>query len=195
MLEMLQKSFAPFSLRSVRTVRPGAQEEWSATICVNGAAVGKLHTLPEPAEGRKDINGAPADDQEVVQYAMDLCFNHDCHRTHFEQHTSELIAAGVLDAQDHQAAMVDLLTLMADAYLGDKTMFRLAKEGSTIFRLRSDPLNAYRRLHRTYTPYLGQELKLLYQDLEWVLNEEMASSMSSPTTLRLVTSGNAATVH
>lgn len=195
MLEMLQKSFAPFSLRSVRTVRPGAQEEWSATICVNGAAVGKLHTLPEQADGGVANGGAPVEGHEVAQYAMDLCFNHDCHRTHFEQHTAELIGAGVLEDQDLQAAMVDLITLMADAYLGDKTMFRLAKEGATIFRLRSDPINTYRRLPRAYTTYLGQELKLLYQDLEWVLNEEMASSISSPPALRLVSSGNSAAVH
>lgn len=172
MLDLLQKSFAPFSLRSVRTVRPGAKHEWSATICVNGAAVGKLMTLPDE-NGLAQGAGPDNEQDAVAQYALDLCFTDSCHQAHFEQHTKALMSAGILVEEDLQVAMVDLITLMADAYLGDKAMFRLAKDGATIYRLRSDPLNAYRRLNRAYTPYLGQELKLLHGDVEWVLNERM----------------------
>ncbi|MBD4057912.1 hypothetical protein GUI06_09175, partial [Xanthomonas citri pv. citri] len=77
------------------------------------------------------------------------------------------------------------------AYLGDKAMFRLAKEGVTIYRLRSDPLNTYRRLNRAYTPYLGQELKLLHGDVDWVLNERLgAEGVPGEHVLHLVTTTN-----
>lgn len=190
MLDLLQKSFAPFSLRSVRTVRPGAKHELSATICVNGAAVGKLMTLPEEAAPAERA-GSSDEQDAVAQYAMDLCFTDSCHQAHFEQHTRALMNAGILVEEDLQVAMVDLITLMADAYLGDKAMFRLAKEGATIYRLRSDPLNAYRRLNRAYTPYLGQELQLLHGDVEWVLNERMGKEdIQGERGLRLVTTAN-----
>ncbi|CAD0363092.1 hypothetical protein IPT12_14960 [Xanthomonas perforans] len=190
MLDFLQKSFAPFSLRSVRTVRPGAKHEWSATICVNGSAVGKLITLPVEF-GQADSAGLNNEQDALAQYAMDLCFLDSCHQMHFEQHTRALMNAGILVEDDLQVAMVDLITLMADAYLGDKAMFRLAKEGVTIYRLRSDPLNTYRRLNRAYTPYLGQELKLLHGDVDWVLNERLgAEGVQGEHVLHLVTTTN-----
>ena len=189
MFDLLQKNFAPFSLRSVRTVRAGAADEWAATICVNGAAVGKLITLPE-TDGEAGESAARAEDSAPV-YAMDLCFTDDCHQTHFEQHTQALMRAGVLVEQDLHNAMVDLLTLMADAYLGDKAMFRLAKDGETIFRLRSDPINAYRRSKSPYSPTLGQELKLRYEDVEWVLNERLGSHAGAGApVLQLASSSN-----
>ena len=176
MIELLQKTFYPFSIRGLRNPVPGDQERWLGTVCVNGCSVGKVEMIPQ---------GCDATGQAEV--AIDLFLDDDTHVQHLRRHVVSMMDAKVLVEKPLEQAMVDLVTLMFDAYLGDKNITRWAKDGVLIYRLASDPVNGYRRASVPYSADIAQQIRQRHgQDLEWIANEApKADVRPSATVVRL----------
>lgn len=164
LIHLLQRQFHPYSVRSHVS---NGNDEFTATLCCNGARVGVV-TVARDTGGRVNAGSG---------VTMLLDFEDAEGRANFEAHAKGLIKEELQTSSQLRKFMIGMVLHMVDAHLGDKKIHAHVREGAVVFRQHSDPLNGYRVIPACRKAEVCERLRTTIPDLAWIANEVIEPSV------------------